>query len=507
MLRSRFNTFILILLLLAAVAYAAPAHTVQPGETLMAIARAELGSGARWKEIYELNRDKLASPDQVKAGMVLVMPAKGAVPGTGLATSMPATATRTATTTVTATTTANPTATATTTSAAGSEWIHVVQPGETLRSIARERCGGVEKWKEIFEMNTDKLASPDQVKAGMALKLPVRSSALAANSNPPVSLQASAEAAVAPAEKVEAIAVKMESEIANEEEPVVAEAAPPTVAANETAEMTTAMETVKTVEAPPAPVQDAAVAEEFPAEVQVAASEPVATRMVETPEAVIAPAPDRSVPTREEAQEEEEEMPVPAPPAAPAPASSRRPVTAADALDEARRELERVRAVAGAPASAPTAPTSSTPEEKATVAERRPAPQEPVAASKPAVAATPVSAVMTIEPDARPRAKCYTQKFPMRSGDRANARYGDELSAKLIAHWNRTGRIYSNPADADFTVLGQYWARDRELIVRVDIQKGMRIVKSLQWRVMKNELEMGETFYERMGSEIDAAMN
>ena len=360
-------------------------------------------------------------------------------------------------------------------------------------------------------MNTDKLASPDQVKAGMALKLPVRSSAPAANSIPPVSVQASAEAAVAPADKVEAVAVTMEPEKVIEEEPIVAEAAPLTGAADEAAEMTTAMEPVKTVEAPASPDKEAAIIEEAPAEVQAAASEPVVTRMAETPEAVVAPAPDRPVAARVEEQDEEEEMPVAALPAEPAPVSSRRPLTASDALDEARRELERVRAVAGVPASAPAAsPTvSSSPStaEKTTVAERRPAPSEPVAASKPVAAVTPVPSVTAVEPDARPKAKCYTQKFPMRSGDRANARYGDELSAKLIAHWNRTGRIYSNPADADFTVLGQYWARERELIVRVDIQKGMRIVKSLQWRVMKNELEMGETFYERMGSEIDAAMN
>ncbi len=49
-------------------------HIVKEGESLWKIAKQELGSGARWKEIYEANRDVLATPDAVHAGLRLRIP-------------------------------------------------------------------------------------------------------------------------------------------------------------------------------------------------------------------------------------------------------------------------------------------------------------------------------------------------------------------------------------------------------------------------------------------------
>ncbi len=50
-------------------------YTVKGGDTLSGIAKAELGDGARWKEIYELNKEAIgANPDQIKVGMVLNLP-------------------------------------------------------------------------------------------------------------------------------------------------------------------------------------------------------------------------------------------------------------------------------------------------------------------------------------------------------------------------------------------------------------------------------------------------
>lgn len=53
-------------------------YTVQSSDTLVKIARSQLGDGERWREIYELNRDKLKDPNRVVKGMVLRMPAKTA---------------------------------------------------------------------------------------------------------------------------------------------------------------------------------------------------------------------------------------------------------------------------------------------------------------------------------------------------------------------------------------------------------------------------------------------
>ncbi len=49
-------------------------HTVANGESLWKIAKAELGDGNRWKEIYEANRDLLDKPESIKKGMRLRIP-------------------------------------------------------------------------------------------------------------------------------------------------------------------------------------------------------------------------------------------------------------------------------------------------------------------------------------------------------------------------------------------------------------------------------------------------
>lgn len=49
-------------------------YTVVSGDCLWNIAKRWLGDGARWGEIYELNRDQIDSPDLIYPGQVLVMP-------------------------------------------------------------------------------------------------------------------------------------------------------------------------------------------------------------------------------------------------------------------------------------------------------------------------------------------------------------------------------------------------------------------------------------------------
>ncbi len=55
---------------------AAGTYTVKTGDCLWNIARSELGSGSRWKEIYQLNRDSIRNPNQIQVGQVLVLPGK-----------------------------------------------------------------------------------------------------------------------------------------------------------------------------------------------------------------------------------------------------------------------------------------------------------------------------------------------------------------------------------------------------------------------------------------------
>jgi nucleoid-associated protein YgaU len=52
----------------------ARSHTVKEGESLWRIAKQELGSGARWNEIYEANRDVLPNPEALHTGQKLRVP-------------------------------------------------------------------------------------------------------------------------------------------------------------------------------------------------------------------------------------------------------------------------------------------------------------------------------------------------------------------------------------------------------------------------------------------------
>jgi outer membrane protein OmpA-like peptidoglycan-associated protein len=49
-------------------------YIIQKGDTLWKIAKKELGSGHRWKYLYELNKDKIKNPNRLKAGCKIIIP-------------------------------------------------------------------------------------------------------------------------------------------------------------------------------------------------------------------------------------------------------------------------------------------------------------------------------------------------------------------------------------------------------------------------------------------------
>ena len=54
---------------------AAKTYTVKSGDTLSAIAKAQLGNANDYMKIFEANRDQLNDPDKIKPGQVLKIPA------------------------------------------------------------------------------------------------------------------------------------------------------------------------------------------------------------------------------------------------------------------------------------------------------------------------------------------------------------------------------------------------------------------------------------------------
>lgn len=51
-----------------------PTYTVQIGDTLSSISRRFYGSEARWRDVYNANRDKLPNPQSLKPGQILKIP-------------------------------------------------------------------------------------------------------------------------------------------------------------------------------------------------------------------------------------------------------------------------------------------------------------------------------------------------------------------------------------------------------------------------------------------------
>ncbi|MDX1565316.1 MAG: LysM peptidoglycan-binding domain-containing protein, partial [Phycisphaeraceae bacterium] len=119
--------------------------TVEKGDSLTRISRKVYGRSSLWETIYQANRDKLSSPDDLKVGMVLAIPPRPK--------SASASASR---------------------SSGDSEGIYTVRSGDTLSAIARKKLGSAKRWPMIYEANRDRLSSPEDIQVGQKLRIPSR---------------------------------------------------------------------------------------------------------------------------------------------------------------------------------------------------------------------------------------------------------------------------------------------------------------------------------------------
>ena len=143
-------------------------YTVVAGDSLWSIAEEHYGDGHMWTKL------KAANPgieDNVKVGQVLNLPSKDELlsPAKGAKS-----AAKTETTPGATKPGGSPVAE---TSAAKSEaqpHTYVAESGDTLFKIAAKVLGNGHRWRELLELNKDKLTAPEDLKVGMELRLPAK---------------------------------------------------------------------------------------------------------------------------------------------------------------------------------------------------------------------------------------------------------------------------------------------------------------------------------------------
>lgn len=118
-------------------------HVVESGDDLWSLAEHYYGHGREWRKIAEANPDLLTGgPDRLEVGWRLTIPGAHADP---LA--------------------ARP---------------HVVvREGDTLSSLARHHLGHADRWPELYHLNREQIEDPNQIDAGMELRMPAGSQHLA----------------------------------------------------------------------------------------------------------------------------------------------------------------------------------------------------------------------------------------------------------------------------------------------------------------------------------------
>ena len=124
-------------------------HTVAPGESLSTISLAELGRIDRWREIFALNSDVLATPDVIQVGQILDVPSAAA-----------------------AATAVAPVQKASPPSDPPPAQPHTVAAGESLSGISLAELGTSERWVEIFAANQSTIVEPDLLHVGQVLEIP-----------------------------------------------------------------------------------------------------------------------------------------------------------------------------------------------------------------------------------------------------------------------------------------------------------------------------------------------
>jgi nucleoid-associated protein YgaU len=132
-------------------------HVVKAGETLYQIAKTYYGDGTKWKDIVKANSN--LKPERMRAGDKLIIPNVSNKTSLKEISSDKVDATKS----IPSNTATEPVSTRT----------YKVRYGDTLELIAEEQLGSSSRWKEILQVNKDKLrGDPKRLRANSVIRLP-----------------------------------------------------------------------------------------------------------------------------------------------------------------------------------------------------------------------------------------------------------------------------------------------------------------------------------------------
>ncbi len=114
--------------------FRAVTHVVRPNENLKYLAGGYYGDEARWQTLYELNRDNISNPNQIFPGQELTIIRVQQRYGVSIQ-------------------------------------MHTIRAGESLKQIAEKYLGDKDRWEEIYKMNKGVLKGPNQIFPGQRIKV------------------------------------------------------------------------------------------------------------------------------------------------------------------------------------------------------------------------------------------------------------------------------------------------------------------------------------------------